>query len=302
MNLGDEFFRSLSFDSSTLRQYRIDAAIAASKTLGENPVLCFSGGIDSQAMLQCWKEAGLSFDVAILRFESDLNKQDMQTAREFCEANDINPVYIDLDVVRFLTRESADFSEQYKCTSPHFVTHYKMFDMLRELGYTGICCGGTAFAKGNDEWGPSPSAAQANYIEYSRQNQYPIIGNFLGYDPKLCWTIALLTPSADVVWNTPYPIPVNEINQTRYLSKIVGYRNHGFSIIPQKTKYTGFELVKDYFAEKYNDGWAFEKLFRLPYQKKYGAAAGTLKLTPDQESNLSLIYNKNFPSSSASPT
>lgn len=297
MNLDSEFFSSLRFDSISLKQYRINAAKSAASNLGNNPVLCFSGGADSQAMIQAWEEAGLSFDVAILRFNDNLNQQDISTAVQFCETKKIEPVYIDLDVVKFLTRESIDFADQYKCTSPHFVTHYKMFDKLRELGYSGICCGGTAFAKGMNDWGPTPSAAQANYIEYVRQNQYPVIGNFLGHDPALCWSIALLTPEVDVAWNSPSFRSMEEINTVRYLAKVEGYRKHGFFIIQQENKFTGFELVKDYFAEKHNDGWSFEKLFRIPLQKKYGTASGILKLTTEQEEQLSIIYSKNFPSS-----
>lgn len=176
--LDTEFFESLRFDQETLRQYRIDAALSSSKQLGANPVLCLSGGIDSQAMVQAWKEAGLKFDVAIGVFSDNLNIQDVDHARLFCKKHNITPIEVNIDVVSFLTRESVLFGEKYRCTSPHFNTHYKLFDMLREIGYTGICCGGTAFAKGKDNWGPVPSPAQMNYVEYVRLNDYPVVGNF----------------------------------------------------------------------------------------------------------------------------
>lgn len=294
IDLHEDFFSSLSFDAESLFNYRVQAARSAAQQLGDDPVLCFSGGADSQAMIQCWREANLKFDVAILEFDNELNKQDTEIAMLYCKEYNITPKIIKLNIVQFLTRDSTALAERYKCTSPHFSTHYKMFDMLREMGYTGICCGGTALAKNHTEWGPAPSAAQANYIEYSRQHQFPVIGNFLGYDPALCWTIALLTPEHNVDWTINYTRPVEDINLARYTAKVIGYRNHGLAIIPQENKYTGFELVKEYFAEKFNDGWAFEKMFRIPLQKKYGTAKGVLIVSESQANTLSNIYSKNF--------
>lgn len=297
-DLGAEFFTSLKLDNDSTLQYRISAAKSAASQLGANPVLCLSGGVDSQAMIQCWNEAGLQFDVAIMEFENDLNQHDVSVALEYCKKYNINPIILKLNVIPFLTRDCIELGTKYKCTSPHFITHYKMFDMLRNLGYTGICCGGTAFARNYKEWGPVPSAAQSNYIEYSRQNKFPVIGNFLGYDPSLCWSIALLTPEHDVEWVTRHNQNLPEVNAARYATKIVGYRKHGFDIIPQDNKYTGFEIVKTYFEEKFNDGWAFEKMFRLPLQKLFGTAPGILVLTQDQTTIIDkLYYESSRPSS-----
>jgi hypothetical protein len=297
VNLDVDFFTSLKLDSESTLQYRTSAAKAAAAQLGDNPVLCFSGGVDSQAMLQCWREAGLKFDVAILEFENNLNHHDVSIALEYCHKNDIEPIILNLKVIQFLTRDCIELGTKYKCTSPHFITHYKMFDMLQNLGYTGICCGGTAFARNHTEWGPVPSAAQSNYIEYSNQNQFPVIGNFLGYDPNLCWSIALLTPAHDVEWATRYPRIIADANSVRYAAKVVGYRTHGFDIIPQENKYTGFELIKEYFEEKFNDGWAFEKMFRLPLQKKFGTAHGVLVLTENQTKAIDKSYRESSSSS-----
>lgn len=297
VNLDVDFFASLKLDSESTLQYRISAAKSAAAQLGDNPVLCFSGGVDSQAMLQCWREAGLKFDVAIMEFENNLNKHDVSIALEYCNAHGIEPIILNLKVIQFLTRDCIELGTKYKCTSPHFITHYKMFDMLRNLGYTGICCGGTAFARNHTEWGPVPSAAQSNYIEYSNQNQFPVIGNFLGYDPNLCWSIALLTPEHDVEWATRYPRIIEDANSVRYAAKVVGYRKHGFDIIPQENKYTGFELIKEYFEEKFNDGWAFEKMFRIPLQKKFGTAHGVLVLTENQTNAIDKLYRESSSSS-----
>lgn len=294
-NLDVDFFKQLNFDSESLLNYRIDAAIAASKKLGSNPVLCFSGGVDSQAMVQSWLEAKLKFSVAILKMKNEYNKHDYEHALLYCDKVGIEPVLVEIDVITFLTRENHDYGIKYRCSSPHFNTHYRFFDKLRDMGYTGICGGGTAFAKGADGWGPVPTPAQMNYVEYARLNNYPMIGNFLGYDPKLCWTIALLTPPHDSQWvGAVETLDTLEIdNDKRYVAKVKGYQNHGFDVIPQSKKFTGFEKVKDYFAEKYKDGWTFEKKFRYPLEKLFGSASGQLLLTQEQTEILDILYNQN---------
>lgn len=281
-HLPNNFFEELRFDDYNLVQYRIEAAKAAADKLGSNPVLCLSGGVDSQAMIQCWQEADIKFDTVILVFNDDLNLHDVDHARAFCRQRNIIPIEININIIQYLTREHFLQAEKYKCTSPHFSTHYKMFDILRDMGYTGICCGGQALAKSQGKWGPFLSAAQMNYLEYMRINQYPILGSFLGYDPKLCWSIAILTPADEFSWNVSITESLEESIKKRYSSKVAGYRNHGFEIIPQEKKFTGFEKVKEYFAEKLGDGWAFENKFRHPLEKKFGAAAGASLTLPNQ--------------------
>lgn len=295
MTLETEFFTQLKFDAASLKEYRMDAALSAASWLGDNPVLCLSGGVDSQAMIQSWMEAGLKFDIAVMVFKGEHNNHDYDHAKLYCDKIGIDPVLVEIDVINFLVRDNHEFGEKYRCTSPHFNTHYKFFDKLREMGYTGICGGGTALAKGKDGWGPVPTPAQMNYVEYARLNEFPVINNFLGYDPKLCWTIALLTPPHDTMWvgavETLDSIKVD--NEKRYRAKVVGYQNHGFDVIPQEEKFTGFEKVKDYFADKYNDGWAFEKKFRYPLEKRFGSASGQLLLTTEQTNILDVLYRQN---------
>ena len=142
VNLSTDFFTSLKFDDESLRQYRIDAAIRCAETLGDRPALCLSGGIDSQAMVQCWREANLNFDVIILTFKNDLNPQDSNHAKLYCKENDIKYIEIELDVVSFLIRENMEIGEKYRLCSPQFATHYKLAEILFSKGYTGVCYGG----------------------------------------------------------------------------------------------------------------------------------------------------------------
>ena len=291
-NLDPQFFEDLKTDKDSLRQYRVNAALRARNILGDKIALAFSGGIDSQAMIQCFIEAGISFDLFVLIFKDEMNSQDVDHARLFAEKHNLVLNEIEIDIISFLTRDSYQVGENYKCTSPQFASHYVLYDKIREMGYTGICCGGTAFAKSLEGWGPTLSAAQSNFVEYSVKHSFPVLGNFLGYDPYLCWSIALQTPMFSSSWMISLEPNNDYLGQQhlRYAAKVEGYRNTGFDIIPQETKFNGFEKVKEYFSVKYNDGWAFEKKFRYPLERKYGKAIGFLNLSDEQSQVLERLY------------
>jgi hypothetical protein len=124
-----------------------------------------------------------------------------------------------------------------------------------------------------------------NFIEYSRVNEFPAMGNFLGYSPELAWTLGMLTfpvTSAEGRNKNYYNLQeLNQLTDERYHLKIAAMNQHGLRVIPQSQKFTGFELVKDYFAEKAGgDGWAFERNFRHPLEKLFPVTGTPIMTIP----------------------
>lgn len=294
VELGSDFFNRLKFTPSNLKKYRIQAARRASKMLGERPALCLSGGVDSQAMIQCWQEAGLNFDVVILVFTDSLNRQDVDHARLYCKENNITPIEITLNVKRFLATESYELACRYKCPSPHFATHYKLFDLLREQGYTGVCAGGSYPFFMDNRWKSPHSSATINFVDYAEISGFPALGDFLNYSPELAWSLSLLSPPVASTSKDCNPLSMQELDRQtalRYLSKTTAMKAHGFNIIPQDKKYTGFEFVKDYFGKKAGgDGWAFERLFRRPLEVLYPLASIHFTVPDDVRKTLDKLY------------
>lgn len=308
VNLEPSFFNNLKGDQESLKKYRTNAAIKCSEILGNNPVLCFSGGVDSQAMLSSWIEAGLEVDVYTLNFKDNLNKQDVDHARMYCKKHGIKLNEIEFDVVNFLSRDNFSTGVKYKSSSPHFNVHYRLFEILQSMGYTGVCCGGDAPIKYNGLWGGNLLPAPMNFINFSRISKFPVQGSFLSFYPELAWSIGLF--ANQFIYKSVYSkdgyLVLNRNQEflqyntdERYRQKISSYLLAGFNIIPQDKKYTGFELVKDYFANLHNDGWAFEKLFRNKLNDLFSKkiiSPRAFELTPDQEKAISSVYSKHFAS------
>lgn len=270
VNLDSVFFESLKLDKESLKQYRIEAAELVYESIGKKVALCFSGGVDSQCMIQSFLEAGLDFDVYTLRFNNNLNIQDVSSAENYCNKFNIKLNYVDIDILNFLNRHNYEYGVTYKSASPHFNVHYKLFDMMRDRGYDGVVSGGNTpfFSSASNLFISNYTRNNSNHINYTNISGYKCQGNFLSFYPKLAWAIALLSPSLD-----HYKPATNFlqdrifVESMRYTQKIQGYKRVGFNVLPQSQKYTGFELVKDYLKEKTGNGWSFEQLYRYPLQK-----------------------------------
>lgn len=305
MNLNVDFFNSLSFDN--INQYRYDAAKYCSETLGDKPALCMSGGADSQAMVQCFYEAGYNFDVYTLSFKNSLNMHDVISARRYCAEKGIRLYELDFDILGFLTRENYDYAHKYQCSSPHFNTHFKMFDILKSMGYTSVVCGGNVPTQntesdGHTAWGAGYNRNVMSFIKYSKISGFLAQGNFLSYYPKLAWATAILTPRTECprsTYHTPWEQELRN-SKMRYDDKVLGYQRAGFDILPQDTKYTGFELVKKYYEDRTGDGWYFEKMFRHPLEKsinRFNYGHPELYLSVDLRSKIDSLYNQHIVSS-----
>lgn len=270
VNLDVDFFCNLKLDQQSIKNYRIEAAQELAKHLGPNPALCISGGVDSQAMLQCFAEARIDYKAYIFVYNHDLNITELNLARNYCNLRKIDLIEVPFDVVHFLTRANYDYGVKYSCTSPHFNTHYAFANYLQSIGHTGVCFGGITPYKSLGDWGSNFERNVVNFVNYSKVSNFFCQGSFLSFYPKLCWAIALNTPASDIdpTKNVDTLRETELLHSIRYANKIMGYYKSGFDIVESK-KMTGFEKVKEYFYNKTGNPLEFEQKFRLPLEKYF---------------------------------
>jgi len=291
-----------TINDEKLKKWRIEAATRCHKTLGPFPALCFSGGIDSQAMLHCFAEADLEAHVIIFTFKDGLNAHDVDHAKSYCHTFDIPYREIEFDIISFLARDNMQVGHHYGGLSPQFNTHFRFVEILTHMGYTGVCFGGGAPAREGGEYGSNLEKNEMHWVKCHDKFQIAMQGSFLSFSPELALALAVSTPESGMMltedhadWET-----YKKVRHAKYEQKVIGYKRMGFDIMQQPTKYTGFEKVKEYFEEQSGDGWAFERQFRDPLAKAPGANADMnkykLDLSKDQKVFLDSIYFKHFPS------
>lgn len=263
----DDILRTIETDPNEIKQQLIDNCLSI---LGNNPAVCLSGGIDSQAMTNVWIESGVKFTPFTFKFAHDLNKDEVEDAIKFAEKLNLNLEIIELDVIRFLQRENLEFAKKYQLTSPQFSTHVKFLEKIKELGYSGAAMGGNGLLIEESKVRFNYSHSQLFDIDnYSKISGFPIVSNFLGFDKEFC--ILLAINSAKMV-NLDLVTDINSFDKVqtqstqaiRYQNKVESYQNLGFYIQPQRYKKTGFEEIKRFYNELHGSFYSFETDFRMP--------------------------------------
>ncbi len=249
----------------------IDAADITIKKIIENYpppyYLMVSGGVDSQAMMYCWKQFGKNYIPTSVIYNDGLNQHDLETLDQFSQQESININFINFDLLSFYKIRYPILADEYQCISPHFGAH---LGMAESLPGTIIYSGDRIFP--SDVIGPINSANSC-LLRASKKTKR-IVPYFFIYTPELAYSLKY------ELSKKMHP-RTNEI----YMEKIYQYQLAGIPVIPQKQKFTGFEKVKDYYDEFHKNEVTpkismmyrlkhsrrtYDLLLRYPYEKKFG--------------------------------
>jgi hypothetical protein len=295
-----------------LEHTKLKAVMSAAKVVGDNPVICLSGGIDSQALLHIWHEQKIPYTAVTFDFSNGFNSKELSEAQQYADSLGIPLKVIKLDVMRFLSRDLKEFAKEYNMLSPQFSVHAYFLETIRKLGYTGAVLGGNGFSPQPDSLSFKVSEAQLLDLEkYSEKSNFPVISSFLNFDKDLCIALSLVTPTVDEYDNawlldpsTKFKfdptirslVPTIEISaDARYDSKIQSYKRLGCKIIPQDTKKNGFEEIKDYYSSLNNTPLAFDRDFRMPLRGRSTELVITTIIDKEVE-KLILMFSKELSS------
>jgi len=103
---------------STWREECKLAAAELYEKHGDKLILCLSGGVDSETVLNSFIANGIKPKVAVIRYERNNNLHDINYAFRALAKNYISPIVIDVNVETFFKNDLLKFSEISKCSSP----------------------------------------------------------------------------------------------------------------------------------------------------------------------------------------
>jgi hypothetical protein len=273
---GDNFYIKFSPRPNNLPiRPALDTAVESVKKISQTypppyNLMC-SGGTDSQAMIYSWLKSDIPFNIISIKYVSDntwWNQHDLTTLEEFSYIHNLKIDYKDFDIINFLENDLDYVAKRYECPSPHISTYIKMTDLVSS---------GTIIFSGN-------------YIHKER---------CVGLTPAILGLhkFSLYKDRADIsvipFFFLEFPELAYAFTDISTVSKEEGYAKHGFPVISQNAKITGFEKLKDLYDKyqsrvpaidrlKFSNKQSkrvFDLIFRYPYEgsKNYHVVQLTCK-------------------------
>ncbi|AGH96697.1 asparagine synthase-related protein [Pseudobdellovibrio exovorus] len=210
--------------------------------------LCLSGGLDSEAMALAFLAEDIPIHVWTLRFNNNLNEEDICHATAFCQHHQIEQKFVDLDVINFYEqRRFEDYLHRYKSMSVEVAVQLWFLDQTPEP----VIWGGQGFRalrRPDDEIRLQPitqmEAVFFRYFQYTGKQGTP---NFHFHSTPLIWSFFKTSLKL-----THRLYPDDHVPEF-YADKFQFYKMAGFplkEISARSQKLHGFEKVKIYFDER----------------------------------------------------
>jgi hypothetical protein len=281
-----------SWTDELLRSNLLESTFQLGKSLGDNILVALSGGSDSQVACLALQQAGVPFTAAILVFDQEFNKDDVNSAINFCKVNDIKYITVDVEIIGFLARQMPTYVDKYQCPSPQICTHLWFFEQLiKNYNSSAIICGGNMPFMRDNKWNFGSTRAQSAWMTFKDVNNFNLIGNYRAYSFDIA--VAFMMAHKNTITIQPDD---EKRCPLHYASKIQGMYNLGFNIIPPAKKLTGFEEIKKMLNASVKGSLVFDRWYRRPHEKKYLNYPSKFELNKSIEDILTFsVENIKFP-------
>ena len=204
--------------------------------------LMMSGGVDSQSMLWCWINSNTTFNVTTVRYIDHngtvLNEHDISNMKAIAKLHNIVINYIDFNIIDFLDNHLFNYATKYQCTSPQITAYMKMSEMI-ETGT--VLFSGDFLATAAYDYTIFGLKRYADAINTESRKVIPF---FLLHDPELTTIYKVI--------NDTKTYDRSGAKNLYYKQKINSMQAIGIPIIPQKSKYSGFEKIKNIYDTRYD--------------------------------------------------
>lgn len=198
-------------------------------------ILMFSGGLDSEYMLNIFKKAKIPFDVAIISY-GKYNDHDTKYAYDYCNNHNITPTIVDVDIDSFIkSGKISEIANSVKCCA------YQMPSMmygLTKLDGTIIMASGEPYIKNFDGiWRYEETERVNSYMRWFEKNNIEGTPDFLRYTPEA--TLAFLKePRVIDLVNNKIPGKLS----TRTSKHSIYSKNY---TLEPRPKFTGWEKIEE---------------------------------------------------------
>lgn len=249
-------FTRITKPAGTFKEELLNAARSTMDHCDSNPVVLFSGGLDSEIMLRSFLEIGVIPEVVIARYENDYNIYDVSYAVTICSILNVPYKILDMNLTKFYENEAERYSELAQIDRPRALPYCKLLEIVDGFPIMG--------ASDLSPWRTSDDYSvkgtwmmrcwehDIGWSKFLREISKPGIAEWFKWTPSLVLSY-LQTGWFNKLVNDEYYGKLGS-NST----KIIGYRE-AYPDLIQRTKQTGFEKITVLADE-------FETFLRNKYQ------------------------------------
>jgi len=205
--------------------------------------LLYSGGMDSEYVLNLYLSAGMDVTPVIIKLSPGYNDYDIKYAFEFCETKGIKPLVVDIDFDDFVkSGKCLDIANSIECPSYHVSA---TMHVAGQLDGTVILGNDPPYLKSREGvWYLEELQIIHSILRYFRQNKVHGTPYFLSYTPEMMLSWMLEPTIVDLAnHRTPRYRDMNEC-------KIFAFNNNPKFTMKNRIKYHGYENLHNY--EIYN--------------------------------------------------
>ena len=219
----------------TLREECIKTAISIRNNVNGRIAVLYSGGVDSEIIVQSFLEANIPIDVYIIRYQNNINLHDISTAIKFCNDSNISYKFLDIDIEKWLENEVEAYALPIKCQSPQISLFYWAIDQIDDyvilgdgdlalyhLGNSNLC-----IESYGEKWGISRWLMHTNhpgcpkFYRYSSECEAAYL-----LDPMVNDFVTIASKEMDIShFKYVKPFVLQKHFGTRYRKKLTGFEN-----------------------------------------------------------------------------
>lgn len=236
---GTSWFVDIDSVSRPVKSYYEETVIAAEMIWSQksSPLyLCYSGGLDSEYVLNVFLTLGMNIQPVIMR--TQYNYPETKYAFKLCKEKNIKPIIIDLDYDKFIkSGKFIEIATETKCAAYQYIANMWLTSQIDGTVITGDSDPHLFLNEDNkwyiDEW--EPTHRQFDYFKKHNIEGTPF---FISYTPEQFLSF-IVDPTMQRLANNEIPGKTGS-----YSSKVHVYNNQAKFILEQRTKLTGYELVE----------------------------------------------------------
>lgn len=236
------------YRTSNYQQEQRRTADLIHKDYGNDFVVMFSGGTDSEIVLRSFLSIGIKPRCIFIKFKDDYNIGDYHIAKSIAEQLGLKLEIFDFDVIDFYrSGHAAEFAKEIQCRQIAYLTVY---NAIRALGLPAVMGGEMLLRRdvkqnAESEWYYTfRENEDASAIRFSLKYGIPLVNEWFSYTPEMM-SYYLEHPGIQRLVSDKYNYKLGSVSSKNQILK---------NLIPdlvEKTKTHGYENLGAFNIETY---------------------------------------------------